>query len=393
MMSYLHNFGNTHLSEKLKLSKKIGIDARFCTDHSTGVGRHVEELIKNLAKLDKDTQYVCFMKPEIAKNFKIPGKNFKIEPTYSPHYSVSEQFSFLRQINYHNFDLMVFPQFNLPIFYRGKYVVTIHDLTLHLFPGKKKTDIFSRLAYKFIINRAVTKAKHIFAVSQNTKKDLIRILKVDQKKISVTYNGVSRIFKPIKAEDVKQKFRKKYKISTKYFLYTGVLRTHKNVLGLINTYAKFQEKHGDKQIDLVLTGPKDQIYWNEIKNLIKKLNLEQNIHHLGLVPHEEMNLLFGSSFAYIFPSFYEGFGIPPIEAMGCDIPVACSDTSSLPEACGDAALYFDPYDQNSMIEAFEQISFNKILRKDLVKKGQTQCQKFSWKKMTEQMLTVYKRII
>ena len=373
--------------------KKIGIDARFCTDYSTGVGRHVEELIKHLANLDPKTKYVCFMKPDIAKNFIAPSKNFIIESTNSPHYSIKEQFSFLRQINKHKFDLMVFPQFNLPIFYRGKYVVTIHDLTLHFFPGKKKNDFFSRLAYKFIINRAVKRAQHVFAVSENTKKDLVKVMKINPIKISVTYNGVSNVFSPINNEKIKQKFRKKYNLPQKYFLYTGVLRTHKNILGFIKSYAEFLKKHAKSNIDLVLTGPKDITYWGEIKNLIKELNLIKNVHHLGLIPHKEMNELFGSAWAYVFPSFYEGFGIPPIEAMGCDIPVACSNTSALPEACGDAALYFDPYDEDAMIEALEQIAFDEKLRKDLIKKGQIQCRKFSWEKMTQEMLVVYKKII
>ncbi len=373
--------------------KKIGIDARFCTDNSTGVGRHVEELIKNLAKLDTQTQYVCFMKPEIAKNFIPPSKNFIIESTDSPHYSIKEQFSFLRQIKAHKFDLIVFPQFNLPIFYRGKYVVTIHDLTLHFFPGKKKNDFLSRLAYKFIINRAVKRAEHVFAVSENTKNDLVKVMKVNSDKISVTYNGVSQVFKPIIEEEIKQKFRKKYNLPKRYFLYTGVLRTHKNIIGLINAYGKFQQKYQNAEIDLVLTGPKDSIYWGEIKDLIQNLNLTKNIHHLGLVPHEEMNELFGSAWAYVFPSFYEGFGIPPIEAMGCDIPVASSNTSSLTEACGDAALYFNPYDNNEMLKALEDISFDENLRQNLIKKGRIQCQKFSWKDMTKQMLKIYKKVI
>lgn len=373
--------------------QKIGIDARFCTDHSTGIGRHVEELINHLATLDKKTQFVCFMKPEIAKNFKAPASNFTIESTNSPHYSAKEQVSFLWQINRHKFDLMVFPQFNLPILYRGKYVVTIHDLTLHLFPGKKKTDILSRLAYKFIIGRAVKKAKHIFAVSENTKNDLVQIMRVDSEKISVTYNGVSKIFSPIMSENDKKKFREKYKIPEKYFLYTGVLRTHKNILGLIATYAIFLEKNTKSKIDLVLTGPKDKTYWPAVQAEVKKLKIENRVHHLGLVPHAKMNLLFGSSWAYVFPSFYEGFGIPPIEAMQCDIPVASSNAASLPEACGDAAYYFDPEDQDEMLMALEEIAFNTNLRKNLIEKGRVQCRKFSWEKMSKEMHEAYQRFI
>lgn len=373
--------------------KKIGIDARFCTDHATGIGRHVEELIKNLALLDQKTQYVCFMKPEIAKSFQVPSPNFTIEETSAPHYSLTEQISFLRQINRHKFDLMVFPQFNLPIFYQRKYVVTIHDLTLHFFPGKKKTGLLARLAYKIIIKSAVRKAQYIFAVSENTRTDLVDVLRVDPEKILVTYNGISKIFEPITDERLKQAFREKYKIPEKYFLYTGVLRTHKNVLGLLKAYAKFLQFYPTSEIDLVLTGPKDPVYWPEVRDLITELKLEEKVHHLGLVPHEEMNVLFSSCWAYVFPSFYEGFGIPPIEAMQCDVPVACANTASLPEACGKAALYFDPYSEDLMVEALDKIAFDEELRTKLITKGQTQCKKFSWEKMTKEMWDIYMKVI
>ncbi len=373
--------------------KKIGIDARFCTDYSTGIGRHVEELIRHLALIDKTTVYTCFMTPEVAKNFKVPAKNFTIEVTDSPHYSLKEQFSFCRQISRHKFDLMVFPQFNLPVLYRGKYVVTIHDLTLHFFPGKKKTDWLSRTAYKFIINRAVKKASHILAVSKNTKKDLVEVLGVDPQKITVAYNGVSRIFTPITDLSIKETFRQKYRLPKKYFLYTGVLRTHKNILGLIEAYAEFLKHYPKTDIDLVLTGPKDHIYWPTVEQRIKTLKITSQVHHLGLVPHEAMNALFGSSWAYIFPSFYEGFGIPPIEAMMCHIPVACSKTASLPEACGEAAYYFDPYDQKAILKALEAVAFDQDLRSELIKKGEKQCQKFSWEKMTQQMYDIYQKIL
>lgn len=371
--------------------KKIGIDARFCTDHSTGIGRHVEELIRELSKLDAANEYVCFMKASVAENFVVPGPNFRIEITDSPHYSLKEQWSFYRQISRHQFDLMVFPQFNLPVLYRRSYVVTIHDLTLHFYPGKKKTGWLSRSAYKFIIGRAVKKAAHIFAVSENTKQDLEEVLKVPTDKISVTYNGVSNVFAPVD-ESGRIDFRVKYKLEYPYLLYTGVLRTHKNILGMIRAYAQFSRK-ADERVDLVLTGPRDQTYWPEIQQLIADLGLEDRVHHLGMMPHEEMNRLFGSALAYVMPSFYEGFGIPPIEAMGCDTPVISSNTSSLPEACGEAAYYFDPEDVDDMANAMEAVTGNENLRKNLIEKGRIQAQKFKWSDMTRQMFVVYKQVL
>ncbi len=372
--------------------KKIGIDARFFTEKATGVGRHVFELVNNLSKLDRENEYTIFLKPEEFDNFIIPSPNFKKEITNAKHYSFSEQWNFLIQLNSHNFDLMVFPQFNAPIFYNKPFTVTIHDLTLHLFPGKKKTDIISRLAYKLVINIVTRKAKHCFAVSENTKRDMINFLKTPKEKITVTYNGITQKFQPIKDENILTNFKKEYQLPEKYFLYTGVSRSHKNVLGLIRAYNLFLKKHSESNIYLILAGPQDKTY-NEVPSLIKELELDKKIKHLGLFPEKDFSKLISGACAYIFPSFYEGFGIPPLEAMQCGVPVACSNTSSLPEVCGTAAQYFNPYYDEKIMEAMEIIAFDKDKRKGLIEKGFIQCKKFSWGDMGGKMFNIYKKVL
>jgi glycosyltransferase involved in cell wall biosynthesis len=368
--------------------KKIGIDARFYGPKSTGVGIHVEELIKNLAKLDQVNQYYIFLKLENFKNIKLPGKNFiKVLSPFN-HYSWQEQWSFFWQLKRFNLDLMIFPQFNAPFLYRRPYLVTIHDLTLHFFPGKKKKSIFSRLAYKFLIKNVAKNAKHCFAVSENTKKDMIKILKVSPKKITVTYNGVKDIFKPIKNKDLLIKFKKEYNLPERYLLYTGVRRSHKNIVGLIKAFSLFKKEKPQEKISLVLAGPQDSVY-SEIQATVKAENLEKEIIFLGIMSNEDLLKLINSSFAYIFPSFYEGFGIPVLEAMSCGVPVLSSNTSSLKEAGGNAACYFDPYNLKDISVSIKKICEDKKLRNSLKEKGLKHAKKFTWEKMSKIMYQKY----
>ena len=224
------------------IHKKIGIDARFFREKSTGIGRHVYELIMELSKIDNVNTYIIFLNKKSYKHFSLPGKNFKKELTQAPHYSFNEQWKFLHQLNKHDFDLTIFPHFNAPVLYNKPFVVTIHDLTLHFFPGQKKTSFLSIAAYKIIINRISKKAKHCFAVSQNTKKDMIKHLHIPQEKITVTYNGISSHFQRITNNQIRTNFQKKYQLPKQFFLYTGVCKSHKNIARLIEAYKDFLTK-------------------------------------------------------------------------------------------------------------------------------------------------------
>lgn len=372
--------------------KRIGIDARFYSSRSTGVGVHTANLIRCLADLDKKNHYTVFLNTEEYKRFSLPASNFEKEEVKSKHYSFAEQTSYLVQLNSHNFDLMIFPQFNAPFLYRKPYLVTIHDLTLHFFPGKKKKDFISRAAYKFLISRVSHNAKHCFAVSKNTKIDMVNILGVNEDKITVCYNGVSQRFSPITDKQKLKKFKQKYNLSDRYFLYTGVRRSHKNIPGLLKAFHDFISKNPREEIDLVLAGPADSVY-TEIPETIKKLNLEDRVQFQGLFSESELAMLISAAEAYVFPSFYEGFGIPPLEAMQCGVPTMVSNTSSMPEVCADASLYFDPHNIKDMSKALERIIHDKDLRSDLVKKGFEQSKKFSWERMAEQMYEVYLRYL
>lgn len=388
--------------------KHIGIDARFFTDKATGIGKHVYELVEHLANIDHVNQYTVFLRAEQYDRFEMPGENFHAEIADYPHYSLSEQTHFCRQLHRHKFDLMVFPHFNAPMGYRGKFVVTIHDLTLHHYPGKKKNRLHHRVAYKLLIRTITHRAAHCFAVSENTKQDMIELLQLKSADITVTHNGVSRNFYPLDKHHLKlwEKAKKQYDLPEQYFLYTGVMRSHKNILGLIQAYALFKQNNKDLNVRLVLAGPKDPIYLEELIEQALKLGLtvfdeeaetdrdnESDIYFPGFIESEDMQVVIGSAAGFVFPSFYEGFGIPPLEAMQCGVPVVCSNSSSLPEVCGEAALYFDPNNIESMAYEMEKVIRDKDLRNSLIEAGLIQCEKFKWEDMVEKMYTVYKQLL
>jgi len=357
----------------------------------TGIGRYTFELVTNLLEIDKINTYILFLNDKEFLDYDF--KSNQVEKVFADarHYSLSEQTNFLQVLNKHNLDIMHFTHFNAPLLYNRPSVVTIHDLTLHFFPGKKMKSFAHRLGYYLTIKNIVKKAKRIITVSNHTKKDLIEVLKVNQKKIDVIYEGVSKDFNHVTDEKSIQLTKEKYKITKPFLIYTGVWRDHKNVKGLIKAF-NILKKQLNQDLQLVITGKHDPIYAPEIFAITKELKLEPDIIFPGLVPEADLVNLMSSAEVFVFPSFYEGFGLPPLEAMQCQTPVAASNVSSMPEICGqNNAIFFDPYSPEDMAEKINQILKDPELRAKLVKNGLNHLQSFSWRKMAEATLATYKK--
>lgn len=371
---------------------RIGIDARMYSSGFTGIGRYVFELIKYLGEIDQENEYFCFLNAPEFEKFYSPAKNISPLPVKASHYSAAEQTNFLRKLNRTKCDLVHFTHFNTPLLYRGKTVVTIHDLTLSFFPGKKMTSLAHRLAYNLVLRRSVKHAKKIIAVSENTKNDLTQLLKTPEEKIQVVYNGVGKEFQPAKDIKVIKKYlADQYKITENYLLYTGVWRDHKNLVGLIEALEKLINEKKFSGV-LVITGKENPVYAPEIYKAIEESSLKNKVIFTGLVSDEDLVKLYQAAKVFVFPSFYEGFGLPPLEAMACGIPVATSETSSMPEVCGDKnALFFDPRNIEDMTEKIWEAWSDEGLRKKLSDRGVRRASEFSWKKMAEETLDVYKK--
>lgn len=369
---------------------KIGIDARLITQ--TGVGRYIKNLIDNLSEIDKKNEYVLFVRSDDFDYVKssIVNSKWSIVKADIRWHSIEEQIGFAKILNKANLDLVHFPYFSVPIFYNKPFVVTIHDLILHHFPTGEASTLPSPiywskiLAYKFVISKAAKKAKKIIAVSNSTKDEIVDHLKVSEDKIEVVYEGVEQAFREKRIASSLD-ITKRYGLNAnRYFLYVGNVYPHKNADTLIKAF----EKINKSDIGLVFVGKEDYLY----KRLKQKVISNKNIEFLDYVSDEELAWLYQNAVATVCPAFMEGFGLPALEAMANKCLVIASDIASLREVCKDNAIYFDPKNPDELTEKMKEVLKNKEKYKEMIEKGLTRSQEFSWRKMSEQTLKIYESV-
>ncbi len=358
----------------------------------TGIGRYIQELLNHLSKIDKKNEYLILLTKENIDEFNIQQDNFKTKIVDFSHYSISEQTKFLKYLNNLDVDLVHFPHFNLPTFYKKPFVTTIHDLIHTLFPGKKKGRFFHRKAYDFTIKQAVKNSRKVIAVSKNTKDDIIKLLKTDPEKIEVTYEAVDPEYRlisdPLKITDLKSK----YGITKPFLLYIGNWRYHKNVHGLIQAFNLIKQKH-KVDCQLVITGKKGKIEQEEAEQAMEVSPFKSDIILPGFVPENELPLFYNAATLFAFPSFYEGFGLPPLEAMACGTPVVSSNTACMPEIQGAAAEYFDPNNVKQMAGQFTKVLKDTDLQKEMSKKGLEHVRQYNWQRMAKETLEIYRKAV
>lgn len=372
-----------------KKTYHIGIDAR--SYGWTGIGRYVRNLMRELFILDTQNHYTIFLNKEAYDIFEEPNERVKKVLADIPWYSIDEQTKFLSTLKKQKFDLMHFPHFNIPLLYNEPFIATIHDLTLSFFPGQKMTSLMHRMAYQATIRHACKKARGIIAVSKNTKKDIEQLLKIPSQKVDVIYEAVESDRYNANTDQAKiDALKKKYNIRKPYLMYVGVWRSHKNILGLLSGFSKILERGLDYQ--LMITGKPDPHY-PEVMQKIHDLGIEQSVILPGFAPEEELPTFFQGCDLFVFPSFYEGFGLPPLEAMASGCPVIASNTSCMPEILQDAAEYFDPYDHEDIARAMESVLRNRARAAELRAKGLERVKKFSWQVMARETLETYKKAL
>lgn len=369
---------------------RIGIDCRMFKSSFTGIGRYTFELVKNLQKLDTTNEYILFFNDPEYSAFTPSQPNFKKVLVNAEHYSMSEQTKFLRILNKQHLDLMHFTHFNAPILYKKPFVVTIHDITHTLFPGRKMKSLPYRLAYQKVIKSAIQKSKKIIAVSNNTKQDLETIFHAPAEKIHTIYEGANEEFRQL-TDEVRAEYTKiindKYGITKPYLLYTGVHRYHKNLVRLIQAFKLLTANHPD--LKLVITGKDDPLY-PEVNEEVFHQSVQGKVIFTGLVPEDDLIALYNLSLAYVFPSLYEGFGLPILEAMQCGTVVCASNVSSIPEIAGEKnAVFFDPLNPEDMAAKIEGAIADPALQWKLIQNGFARVKDFSWEKMARELLALY----
>lgn len=371
---------------------RIGIDMRMAGE-GFGIGRYSKDLASALLRKAGNIDYTLFFdrgfNPEVYEEFSALHKNCKL--VSSKYYSAQEQFLLPYFLNRQKFDLVHFLNFNVPILYRKKFIVTIHDLIHHRFPGRKKRNILHRIAYRFIISQAVKSADCVIAVSNSTKSDIIKLLNAKEKKIVVVPEGISNNFiRGVGTNEIRAT-REKFGITKPYFLFVGEWRQYKNVEFLAQVFSEWIEKTS-LDYQLVLAGGIDKHY-SDIKKQVYKTTQSRKILAPGKVEQKDLVALYSGATAFINPSLSEGFGLTYLEAQACKTPVLASDIPTAREVLGESAIYFDPLNKDSLKKLFSEISNNTNLRQRVVEKGIINADKFTWEQSAVETQKLYLRVI
>lgn len=364
---------------------RIGIDARLYKE--TGVGRYIQNLIRYLSFIDKKNEYLIFAENEVVFDIKLPSY-WRVIPVDIRWHSFAEQFKFPLTLIKYDLDLMHFPYFSVPIFYPGRFIVTIHDVTnLNYATGRASTYPylfykFKYFAYRMVLFTSLIRSKKIIAPSRSTKGEIGRLLPLVKRKIAVTYEAG---FDKINNKSIKLSFEP-------FFLYVGNVYPHKNLENGILAFKRLILER-QNQIRLVIVGPED-FFVNRLKQFVKNQQMEGNVIFLGKVSDFELSNLYKRALSLFFPSISEGFGLPLIEALQHGCLVCCSSIPVFKEIAKDLPFYFDPNDVNSMFSTLKSVlSLTKFKRDELKKLGIKRAQDFSWEIMAKQTLNIYQEAL
>ncbi|MCY6355524.1 glycosyltransferase family 4 protein [Clostridium sp. ZS2-4] len=372
---------------------KIGIDSRAAKCYrGTGIGTYSYQLINSLNKIDSHNEYLLFM-PE-SNNLSIKfNQNFIIK-----NISQNMNGNFWDEVNIPNIlkikdiDLYHVPQngIGLPKTKACPFVITLHDIIPYKMPetvGEQYLKIFTKE-----IPRIIPMCDGIITVSHYSKQDIVNYFNFPPEKIFVTHLANEDIYKPLNKHTCKEFIKKTYAIEDDYILYVGGFSPRKNIVGLIDAFSKLISKSKNTKIKLVIAGSKGKSY-SKYKKKAEDLRIENNVIFPGFIPLEHMPILYNASKIFVYPSLYEGFGLPPIEAMACGIPIIASNLTSIPEVVGDAAMLINPYDIEELSNAMYYIIENKTLENQLIKKSLLRSSHFNWIKTAEKTKKAYESII
>lgn len=385
------------------MNLRIGFDIRplQLSSQVMGIGVYIRNLLKQLSEMDRGNRYIFLT----VEGKELPDLSFPtgfshefvgIPTLFEEHLNVfRDKFALHKIVEKNQLDIVHFPSpFELKIHFdlrehNDRTIITVHDLTPLiyadiLFTGKRR---LLKPLYDFLL-RSVKHAGNIIAVSGNTRNDLVEKLNVPADKISVIYEAAGDMFKPIDDRKFLRDVKQKYNLPDKFILTTGGFLPHKNLDILLDLIALLKVEYL-LEYPVVMAGKTDVVHFPEIKERAEEMGFKDMIHFPGYVPSEDLAALYNLASVFIFPSLYEGFGLPLVEAMSCGTPSVISNVSSLPEIAGNAALQFGPTRIAELSEAVHNILSSDELATDLRKKGLARAGEFSWKKMAQETLNLY----
>jgi glycosyltransferase involved in cell wall biosynthesis len=369
---------------------RFGIDGRYIADHYPGIGRYTYNLAAKLYELAPDTDFVLLHDPRLpntrydlerlARN-----PNLQLLPLDIPTRSLQEQHRLRPLVKALSLDLLHSPYYIMPYWLDCPSVLTMYDL-IPLIYSQHLPHRWTSWIFRATASLAVRRAKRIIAISDSTKRDLVRLLGASEDKITVTHLAADERFRPLDRQQRGNAIRT-YGLPERYLLYLGINKPHKNLPFLLQVFRELRT-----EAKLVLAGKEDPRY-PQVRDEARRLRLADRVLFLGDVPEKDLPMIYNGAEVFVYPSLYEGFGLPVLEAMACGTPVVCSNSSSLPEIVGNAAITLDPADTSAWVAALAEVLESRELQAELRTRGLAQADKFSWKKTARETLGVYQSVL
>ncbi|HEY4715606.1 MAG TPA: glycosyltransferase family 1 protein [bacterium] len=381
---------------------RIAIDARFASGKTAGVGRYTLNLISSLIRgLDKDELFIfCNETPNESAGDRINYLMTSITPEMHPAGELWQNIVLPLRLKKNHMDIFHSPAFFLPIFTPGsKKIVTIHDLAVFKFPQAFPCNFAKYL--QFMVRLSTRVADRIIADSITVKNDLVDLLKIKKEKISVIHAGIDNVFakqninppRPPLSRGGKERisnFKENRNLTKGFILYAGTIEPRKNLINLIRAFSIFKER-GSKQ-KLVIAGKKGWLYEKSIEEA-KNSRFADDIIFTEYIPDEELRLYYSACDVFVYPSIYEGFGLPPLEAMACGAPAVVSDIPVFREVLGEAAVFVDTGNPENIAEGIHKVLDGIKLRETIIAKGRERVKSYSWKKAAEETLKLYEEVL
>jgi glycosyltransferase involved in cell wall biosynthesis len=360
-----------------------------------GIGTYIWNLVRNLSQLDDRNEYLLAGTDRNFHELGPLGPNFTQFIQSDRTGSWREQLSLTLALGKRKPDVVHIPHHDCPFMMPGRLVVTIHDCVHVKFPPENLSRL-RRYELYWRTKRAVESASQILAVSNSTRDDLLNIFNLDANRISVVHNALDERFSAEKNGTDRKTVLERYQLHDPFILYSGRIRPHKNIHRLIEAFAVLKSELRDdehyRNLKLIIIG--DELSRHQYLRLtVVRSGVQQDVRFFGFVPKSTLQVFYQSAALFAFPSLYEGFGLPPLEAMASRTPVLASNTSSLPEVLGDAALLVNPENVFEIARGMKSILMEDALRARLVERGMTHISKFSWATAARQVIEAYKRAV
>ena len=376
-------------------SVKIAIDIRRMTEF--GVGTYIRNVVRTLGRLDRETTYFLIGAPAKVKEIGPLPPNFHTVALAEPERSLMGFWEFRTIVKRLECDLVHIPNlFSIPRALPCPYVMTVHDILEHLSRAREQTGFWRSLHFQ-LTKRVLRRAARIFAVSNFTKIEVEKLFGIPARHIEVVYNAIDERFLHGHASAAdRQLIAERYQVTYPFLLYAGRISPHKNVVRMIEAFSalktELEKDQAFPDLKLIIIG--DDLSGNpDLRRTVIRSGMQNDVRFLGFVPVEVLRTFYDQAKIFVFPSLYEGFGLPPLEAMAHGTPVVTSNVSSLPEVVGNAAVLVHPENVFEIMRALHRVLLDQPLREKMKERSYRQATKFSWEKSVRRIMDVYQEVL